>query len=417
MRGIRHSQADVQLGELCERLTVGHVGPMANQYQSAGIPFLRSQDIHPFAIRTEESKFIDEEFNAKLKKSILKKGDVVIVRTGYPGTAAVVPARLDGANCADLVILTPGPNLDPWFTAALLNSSWGRGMVAGNLVGVAQQHFNVGAARALQFRPPDISVQRRIGEIIRTYCNLIEVNLRRIAILEEITRRLYDEWFVEFQFPGHDALQLLKTPLGPAPHGWTIAALQSFGEVQYGHPFKSKAFNVEGIGCPVIRIRDIKAGVSNTFTDEMARSQFLVSDGDILIGMDGEFHMAIWSGGEAWLNQRVARVRPARGIPTDFLFHLIYGPIKRLEASIVGTTVAHLSARDMNEIRVLLPAHDVIEQVAPLFDHGLKQRIILHKSNRKLRAARDLLLPKLISGEIDLERAERGVETVLVAAE
>jgi len=159
-----HSTEEIKLGDLCKRVTVGHVGTMADQYKPAGIPFLRSQDIQPFSINTGSIKFIDDDFNTKLRKSILSTNDVVIVRTGYPGTAAVVPPELDGANCADLVILTPGPCLDSWFVAALLNSTWGRSTIAGNLVGVAQQHFNVGAAKALRCRIPDLCVQRRIGQ-------------------------------------------------------------------------------------------------------------------------------------------------------------------------------------------------------------------------------------------------------------
>ena len=77
---------EAELGAYCERLTVGHVGPMADQYRVGGIPFLRSQDIKPFSIQTEGIKFIDEEFDYKLRKSKLRSGDVVIVRTGYPGT-------------------------------------------------------------------------------------------------------------------------------------------------------------------------------------------------------------------------------------------------------------------------------------------------------------------------------------------
>jgi type I restriction enzyme S subunit len=205
------STEEVLLGDLCQRVTVGHVGPMAAEYKFDGIPFLRSQDIQPFSINTDSIKFIDEHFNNKLKKSALSTDDVVIVRTGYPGTAAVIPSELEGANCADLVILTPGPQLDSWFTASLLNSTWGRSTIFGNLVGVAQQHFNVGAAKALRCRIPELSVQKRIGQIIKAYCDLIEVNARRIAILNEIAQRVFDEWFIRFRFPTNSPTTFIET--------------------------------------------------------------------------------------------------------------------------------------------------------------------------------------------------------------
>lgn len=193
---------DVRLGDLCDRITVGHVGPMADRYTESGTPFLRSQDIEPFAIRTDSIKYIGDAFTKELRKSELREGDVVIVRTGYPGTAAVVPQGLSLANCADLVIISPGACLDAWFLACLFNSAWGRGTVRGSLVGVAQQHFNVGAAREMRALVPPLAVQQRIGEIVKAYTDLIELNQRRIAILEEMARRLFEEWFVRFRYPG-----------------------------------------------------------------------------------------------------------------------------------------------------------------------------------------------------------------------
>ena len=116
----------VDLASLCREITVGHVGKMSDQYIQAGIPFLRSQDIAPGYIRTADLKFISEPFHERLKKSKLSPGDVVIVRTGYPGTAAVVPISLPVANCADLVIARPGPHLNSRYLAFTLNSPWGK---------------------------------------------------------------------------------------------------------------------------------------------------------------------------------------------------------------------------------------------------------------------------------------------------
>ena len=88
-----------KLGSLCSRITVGFVGPMAHKYQNEGIPFLRSQNVRPFEINLQGIKYIDSTFNEELKKSKLLPGDVAIVRTGYPGTAATIPESLGQANC------------------------------------------------------------------------------------------------------------------------------------------------------------------------------------------------------------------------------------------------------------------------------------------------------------------------------
>ncbi|WP_068864865.1 restriction endonuclease subunit S [Erythrobacter dokdonensis] len=151
-----------KLRDLCHQITVGHVGPMADRYTSAGTPFLRSQNVRPFRIDLGDVKFIDDAFRSELKKSELRPGDVAIVRTGYPGTAAVIPDDLPLANCADLVIARPKDELHPEFLAMFLNSSFGKKMVAEKSVGAAQKHFNVGAAKEVDFAYPGLEDQRTI---------------------------------------------------------------------------------------------------------------------------------------------------------------------------------------------------------------------------------------------------------------
>src|SRR6266481_9123735 len=95
---------EIKLKDLCDKVTVGHVGAMVDFYEDNGIPFLRSLNIKPFNLELSDVKFIGHEFHTKLRKSALRPGDVVVVRTGYPGTAAVIPNSLPISNCSDLVI-------------------------------------------------------------------------------------------------------------------------------------------------------------------------------------------------------------------------------------------------------------------------------------------------------------------------
>ena len=165
-----------RLSEVCREITVGHVGPMVGEYSAEGIPFLRSQNIRPFEVTLDNVVFVSEAFHKSLFKSRLEPGDVAIVRTGYPGTAAVIPDSLKAANCSDLVIVRPGPEIDPHYLAALFNSPYGKPMVLGKLVGAAQKHFNVTAAKGVILHLPPIGEQRRI--------------VARIARLNSETQRL-----------------------------------------------------------------------------------------------------------------------------------------------------------------------------------------------------------------------------------
>jgi type I restriction enzyme, S subunit len=144
-----NSWPEIELDEVCINITVGYVGTMADEYVDRGVLFLRSQNILPYRLNLESDqiKYISSDFNNKISKSILNSGDIAIVRTGYPGTACVIPEGFREVNCADLVIVRPDKlKADSTFLCYYINSPVGKGAIFGSLVGVAQQHFNVGVA-------------------------------------------------------------------------------------------------------------------------------------------------------------------------------------------------------------------------------------------------------------------------------
>jgi type I restriction enzyme S subunit len=167
------------LSALCDKITVGHVGPMSSRYKNIGVPFLRSQNIRPFEVVMDGAVFIDDRFHLELKKSRLCPGDIAVVRTGYPGTAAVIPPWLEDANCSDLVIIRPSSEVNPQYLAAFFNSSFGKKLVLGRLVGAAQKHFNIGAAREVMLHYP--SVQRQ--EQIVSELNVLRAETERLESL------------------------------------------------------------------------------------------------------------------------------------------------------------------------------------------------------------------------------------------
>lgn len=147
-------------------LTVGHVGPMKDRYEPDGVPFLRSMNIKTNAISARNLVYVASDFHDELKKSQLSAGTIVVIRTGEPGVAAVIPQELDGSNCSDLVICRPVEGLNPHFGARYINSEFAKAVVRATQVGVAQQHFNVGAMSQLPVpvAPPEeqVEIVRRI---------------------------------------------------------------------------------------------------------------------------------------------------------------------------------------------------------------------------------------------------------------
>jgi type I restriction enzyme S subunit len=250
---------------------------------------------------------------------------------------------------------------------------------------------------------PPLPIQCRIAGILSAYDGLIENSQRRIKILEEMARRLYREWFVHFRFPGHEGCRFLDSPLGEIPEGWEVRNLKDTATVTYGFPFASKEFKTSGIGTPIIRIRDIPDGFSATVTGESAEEKYHVKNGHILVGMDGDFHMCIWSSGHAFQNQRVARFESNGQIGNFHLFLALENPIQELNKAIVGTTVAHLGDMHIKLIQLVWPPDEVRAEARDVLEPMSEQIIALKRQIQNLRRTRDLLLPRLLSGQIDVE--------------
>jgi type I restriction enzyme S subunit len=150
--------------EVIDEMTVGVVVRPTQYYTDAddGIPALRGLNVLPGGFNLEDLVRFDPASAAALKKSTVREGDVVIVRTGRPGDAAVVTSEIAGYNCIDLIIARPGKDLDPHFLVRLLNSEFGSGLIEKHSAGTAQQHFNVGALKKLRIPCPDLAEQRAL---------------------------------------------------------------------------------------------------------------------------------------------------------------------------------------------------------------------------------------------------------------
>jgi type I restriction enzyme S subunit len=264
-----------------------------------------------------------------------------------------------------------------------------------------ERHFKYLKEEEILVPPP--AIQRRIAGILSAYDDLIENSQRRIKILEAMARALYREWFVHFRFPGHESIPRTPSPLGEIPQGWEVKHIKEIATVTYGFPFASKKFNVNGLGVPVIRIRDIPEGASATFTVEDAEVKYRVKNGHILVGMDGDFHMCIWASGHAFQNQRVARFESNGEIGNFHLFLSLEKPIQEFNKAIVGTTVAHLGDMHIKTIQIVWPPAGLRAKARDVLEPMSEQIIELKQQIQNFRRTRDLLLPRLLSGQIDME--------------
>jgi type I restriction enzyme, S subunit len=389
--------------EVCLRVTSGGTPSRRNPafYQNGTVEWIKTGELKDWFVE-EVSERITEEAISHSSAKVFPTNTVLMAMYGDGRTIGSLgmlrrPAATNQACCA--MIVNEKKCLPKFLLYSLLHH---RRSLISLALGGAQRNLNGKTIRAFKINIPPLKLQRKIAAILSAYDDLIENNTRRIQMLEEMARRIYEEWFVRYRFPGHENVRLVESELGLIPNSWKVQGLYDLSELTYGFPFKSKLFNSNGGSIGIVRIRDIRTDKASAYTNEPFDQKYLLSDGDLLIGMDGEFHMGRWAGGKAALNQRVVMLRPKGNLSKYFLFLLIENPIKHLEATIVGTTVAHLSAKDLKSMKLITPSDDILKVIGPLFDSIFKQEIALRKKNKVLRRTRDLLLPKLILGEVDV---------------
>lgn len=192
-------RAIVQLVDLSEDITVGFVGPMTHEYLDSGVPFFRSKNIGEYEIVWEDVKYISKEFHKKLKKSALRPGDVVIVRTGKPGTTCVIPKLVNEANCSDIVIVRVNDHLLSSDYLCYFMNSMARHQVSSRLVGAVQQHFNVGSTKEIEIPLPSRVEQQNIVDILLSFDQKIRLNRQTNQTLEQIAQAIFKSWFVDFE--------------------------------------------------------------------------------------------------------------------------------------------------------------------------------------------------------------------------
>ncbi|EPF7463061.1 restriction endonuclease subunit S [Serratia ureilytica] len=191
--------AENYLSDLSDEITVGYVGSMTHEYADSGIPFLRSKNISNYEIVWDDIRYISSTFHNKIKKSVLRPGDVAVVRTGKPGTSCVIPNELSEGNCSDLVIIRVDENkLCPHYLCYYLNSIAVH-QINAQIVGAVQQHFNVGSAKNLKIKTPSLFIQKRISFFLQCLDNKIKLNKLTNQTLEHMAQALFKSWFVDFE--------------------------------------------------------------------------------------------------------------------------------------------------------------------------------------------------------------------------
>ena len=398
---------EVTLEQVADDITVGHVGPMADEYVEAGIPFLRSLNVEPFSINTNDLKQISREFHLRLKKSALKPGDIVIVRTGKPGSCAVIPDWLPEANCSDVVVVRANTKVRPSFISFVVNSS-ATHHIAAHTVGAVQQHFNVGSARQIRFRLPPIAEQDRILGVLGALNDKIELNRRMNETLETTARAIFKDWFVDFgptrskmegraPYLAADISSLFPEALDDEgkPEGWSKKPLSEFFEIIGGGTPRTSVDEYWNGDIPWFSVVDTPSDGSGfvyetekyiTYRGVEESSVRLIPPGTTIISARGTVGNLAIAAREMTFNQSCYALKGKEPVGNWLVYLTAQHMVTQLRALAHGSVFSTITRQTFDAVSLAMATPETVQRfgdtVGPLFDrqkaNSAESRTLVH---------------------------------------
>lgn len=391
------------------------------EYEKSGIPFYRSKEV----IQKHNNEPIDMELfiskeryhEIKTQFGVPKKGDILLTSVGTLG----IPYYIDN----DEKFYFKDGNLT-WFKDFsneihskylyyYLLSSVGKEKIDQITIGSTQKAITIQGLKSIKILMPSKNEQVLVTKILSSIDDKIKLNNKINNNLEELAQTLYKHWFVDFEFPNEEGLpykssggKMVESELGLIPEGWSVIKLNDIIDYSNGYAFKSKDYEETG-KYKVITIRNVKDGkfdLSNVSKvhkiPERIREDQILIIGDILMSLTGNVgRVAIVDEDNCLLNQRVAKISSLDSNYKGFIYFILRNNeiFNKIVSLGKGSAQQNLSPIEMLKIKMTLPKsvdNIVLNKFNTMFN------ILIHNEieNKKLTKLRDILLPKLMSGEI-----------------
>lgn len=373
----------------------GEKHPTSQDYVAAGIPFLMASDIGSDGTPDLVTcKFIPKSLSDSLRIGFARENDVLLTHKGTIGRVAIVPA------VSDYVMLTPQVTYyrvsperlsNRFLGFAFRHPDFQRRMVSLSAQST-RPYIGITAQRQLEVFLPPLSTQRKIAGLLSAYDDLIENNSRRIAILEEMAQAIYREWFVHFRFPGHENAKFVDSPLGRIPEGWKIGRLDDVLVLQRGFDLPLSKRQTGGV--PIYAA----TGVVGTHSEAKAKGP------GVLTGRSGSLGTVLYVDEDYWPLNTALWVKEFKVSSPLFAYFTLQS--LDFAAFNSGAAVPTLNRNDIHGLPTIVPP----AYLARMFQE-LEEPLFIATRNHKLRIgvlreSRDLLLPKLISGQLNVEQLD-----------
>ena len=402
----------VILRDICDSVKYGYTSSAKSE--PIGPKFLRITDIVPNHI--DWSSVPHCEINEdNLSKYLLEKDDIVIAHTGATtGYAKRIRTKQHAIFASYLVRIRINSKCDSKYIGYIVESDEYKQFIQLNIGGAAQPHANAQILTSFPISLPPPQTQQKIAAILSAYDDLIENNTRRIKILEDMAQTLYQEWFVHYRFPGHENVPMVESELGPIPQGWEVVHFSDildlvrnginptkFPEEIFAH-FSIPAFDNEHM--PILHNGN-----------SIKSSKYLVTKGCVLLSKLNPRIPRVWlpfinTEHRAISSTEFLILKPKLPVDCMFLYNLCRSPefTDKFAVRALGTSGSHQRVKpdDFLNMSLIIPTKSLLngfqKKVSPLVNICNTLRL----KNANLRQTRDLLLPKLISGEIDVSELD-----------
>lgn len=362
----------------------------------------------------------ENEFPKWTRRVTPRPGDVVFTYEATLHRYAVIPEGFRGCLGRRVALIRPHPQkaASQFLLYYFLSREWRSVVERFIITGATVDRFPLAKFPEFPVSLPSISVQKHVSGILSAYDEAIQNNRRRMGLLEKAARLLYEEWFVRLRFPGHE-----HTPITHGlPQGWerrTIGEFIEEGQVHlqtgpFGTQLKASDYVEEGV--PVINVRnigygDLRADKLEFLPDEVAErlSVHMLGEGDIVFGRKGavDRHLLVTKAQQGWMQgSDCIRLRSFSSALCPVLLTFAFRQPSHhdwmLRQCGNKATMASLNHDVISRIPLLVPPHAILTEFRSFATDCLAQIANLALQNQKLRSARDLLLPRLMSGEIEV---------------
>ncbi|MDP1989445.1 MAG: restriction endonuclease subunit S [Syntrophales bacterium] len=387
----------------------------ASDYIESGTPVINARNIGFGDIRIDKLEFISKETVQRLSSHLLESGDIVFGRKGTVERHVFIRPEqthwFQGTDCLRLRLKSA--SIQPRFVSyCLLTDFHNKWIINQSSHGATMTSLNQDIISRIPLRLPSLATQRKIVAILSAYDDLIENNLRRIKILEEMAQTLCREWFVKFRFPGHENACFVNSPLGQIPESWEVVKIKDVADVNARSIRKKDTLSeITYIDIASVSPGSIDKMEIMAFTKSPNRARRITRHGDIIWSSvrpnRRSFSLIIDPPANLIVSTGFA-VISAKKVPFTYLFQatttddfVIY-----LVNHAKGAAYPAVNAYDFENADILVPSKQLLssfdDKALPIaiFTHRLKEK------NTTLRRTRDLLLPKLISGEVDVSELD-----------